>query len=405
MRQELTSRLIEKLPPKEKRYNEVDSKVRGLGVAVYPTGQKSFYHVRKILGRPERTTLGSFPEMSLEQARGRAEELNGKLSRWRNSDYDGVNPLRRPKDDPTLEELLTDYCARWLPKSPKCRKPERAASDARYTFNKYVAAWRGRKPKEIRRKNVVDLHQRLREESGPYTANRVLQLIRAMFNWAIHPDACLWFGVNPAMKIALFKEHKRERFLDGEELARLFTALKHKSTSPDLRDYVNLALWTGARKSDLFSMRWEDLKLEDNRWDVPDSKSGSYALPLTPEAIAILKARQVTKTNGNPWVFPSFGTSGHITDLKGAWARLLSTAKIKNLRQHDLRRTLASWQAKQGSSLLVIAKSLGHTSVDATEVYSRLDTGAVRDSMTAATAAMAAAAKRNVALLEASRRG
>ena len=141
-------------------------------------------------------------------------------------------------------------------------------------------------------------------------------------------------------------------------------------------------------------MRWSDVKLENNRWDVPDSKSGEYAVPLTPEAIAILKKRQKSRADDNPWIFPSFGKEGHIVDLKGAWARLLKRAKITNLRQHDLRRTLGSWQATQGSSLLIIGKSLGHKSLDATEVYSQLDLAPVRSSMATATKAMLAATKK-----------
>jgi len=402
MRTELTTRLIEKLTPKEKRYNVVDSKVRGFGIAVYPTGQKTFYHVRKILGRPERTTLGAFPDMSLEQARGKGEELNGKISKWKNNDFQGVHPLRKPKGEPTLDTLLTDYCDVWLPRSTKCRRPERAAADAKWMFSKYCAAWRNRKLSQIHRRDVIALHQDLKESAGPYSANRVLQLLRAMFNWAIHPDAEIWSGVNPAAKISLHKEVKRKRFLDnGQELVRLFSALKNKATSADLRDFVNLALWTGARKSDVLSMKWDDVKFEDNRLTVPDSKTGDYELPLTPEAIVILKNRKRTRTNGNPWVFPSYGESGHVTDLKNAWAKLLKRAKITNLRQHDLRRTLGSWQAKKGSSIIIIGRSLGHTTLDSTEVYSQVDLATVRNSMEGATAAIAAAGKKKPKLLAA----
>jgi integrase len=290
--------------------------------------------------------------------------------------------------------LLTDYSERGLAKSKRCKDPASTAKDAKWMFDKYLASWRAHKLSQIRRSEVIALHLRLKEESGPYTANRVLQLLRAMFNWAIHPDSELWSGLNPASKIALFAEKKRDRFLDGGELARLFAALRDKATSPDLRDYVNLALWTGARKSDVLSMRWSDVKLADNHWDVPDSKTGEYAVPLTPEAIAILKKRQKARADDNPWVFPSFGKEGHIVDLKGAWARLLKRAKITNLRQHDLRRTLGSWQATQGSSLLIIGKSLGHKSLDATEVYSQLDLAPVRSSMATATKAMLAATKK-----------
>jgi integrase len=389
-----TVRAIERLPLKAKRYNIFDAGTRGLGLAVYPSGQKTFFHLKKVQGYPRRTTLGVFPDMSIESARGKAEGINRELSNWKTGGFQGPDPLLRPKGELTLDELVTDYCERCLPKSKKCKNPANAAKDARWQVKKYFASWRTRKLGDIHRKHIIDLHLNLKEKSGPYTANRVLQLLRALFYWAINPDSYLWSGLNPAVKIAFFGEEERERFLDGQELARLFTALKAKTTSPDLRDYVNLALWIGARKSDVLSMRWNDVKLEDNRWDVPDSKSGSYQVPLTPEAIAVLRKRKKQRKDDSPWVFPSFGKAGHIVDLKGAWALLLKRAKITNLRQHDLRRTLASWQAKQGSSLLIIGKSLGHKSLDSTEVYSQLDLAPVRSSMASATAAMHAASKK-----------
>ena len=398
-RTNFTVKILEELPVKERRYNLFDSHTRGLGLTIHPTGKKTFFHLKKVRGAPRRTTLGVFPDMSIEAARGEAGGINSKLTKWKSNDFEGSDPLGRPTSAMTLEGLLDDYCERGLLRSKRCKNPENAAKDAKWKFNKYLASWRTRKLGHVSRTDVINLHLDLKKESGQYTANRVLQLLRALFNWAIHPDSGLWSGVNPASKIALFGEKKRSRFLDRSELSRLFAALKQKATSPDLRDYVNLALWTGARKSDVLAMRWNDVKLKDNRWDVPDSKSGFYVLPLTPEAIAILKSRQRKSSTDNPWVFPSFGKEGHVVDLKGAWARLLKRAKITDLRQHDLRRTLGSWQATQGSSLIVIGKSLGHKSLDATEVYSQLDLGAVRDSMETATAAMFKASKKKSKLL------
>lgn len=77
------------------------------------------------------------------------------------------------------------------------------------------------------------------------------------------------------------------------------------------------------------------------------------------------------------------------------WKRILEKAEIKNLRLHDLRRTLGSWQAIMGSSTLVIGKSLGHKLQKATEVYTRLNIDPVRKSIEAATQAMLKASQQN----------
>ena len=73
---------------------------------------------------------------------------------------------------------------------------------------------------------------------------------------------------------------------------------------------------------------------------------------------------------------------------KKAWATLLKAAGIKNLRIHDLRRTLGSWQARTGASLPIIGKSLNHKTHQATAIYARLDLDPVRQSVNTATTAM-----------------
>ena len=119
------------------------------------------------------------------------------------------------------------------------------------------------------------------------------------------------------------------------------------------------------------------------------------AAALPPRSVEILKerARRQSKEGICEWVFPSRGVSGHLVDLKGAWKKLLERAEIKNLRQHDLRRTLASFQLKNGATMPVIGKSLGHAAgSSATAIYARPDFEMIEKSVKAATNAMIALA-------------
>ena len=86
----------------------------------------------------------------------------------------------------------------------------------------------------------------------------------------------------------------------------------------------------------------------------------------------VLRRRWEERREGDVYVFASVGRTGHLVEPKGAWARILRRAGIGDLRIHDLRRTLGSWQAAAGVSLPIIGKSLGHKSAAATQVYSRL---------------------------------
>jgi integrase len=96
------------------------------------------------------------------------------------------------------------------------------------------------------------------------------------------------------------------------------------------------------------------------------------------------------------YVFPGGkkNQAGHLVSPKTAWERLCKRAGFDNLRMHDLRRTLGSYQAAGGASLTVIGKSLGHRSTASTAVYARLNLDPVRDSVNTAVAAMLAAASK-----------
>jgi integrase len=190
-------------------------------------------------------------------------------------------------------------------------------------------------------------------------------------------------GENPTDRISDFNELSRDRYLQGDELGRLFKELDSPQTSQDLRDIVLIALTTGSRKMNLLSMRWSELNLDLGSWIVPAEKSKNKKnmhVPLIGEAVNILQRRKTTTSS--VFVFPGSGASGHMVDIRKAWGALLRRAGIIDLRFHDLRRTLGSWQALDGASLLMIGKSLGHMSTASTEVYARIkDNNPVRDSM------------------------
>jgi integrase len=391
----LTTRSLESLPSKDKRYNVFDGDVRHLGIVVHPSGARTWFHLLKVQGFPKRTTIGAFPDISLETARAKAQELNAALARWKMDGHTGPSPIDKKPDEPTFGELLAGYIERHLKQNS--RKPERAVYRAEWMRDSYLSAWKNRKVGSIQSKTVKDLHAeigaRLNRNGSPchHQANRVVQLVRASFFWAKQSE--MWVGENPASKIKLFREPKRRRFLNSEEQVRLGRALRTEPNE-DVIDFVYLSLFTGARKSDVLSMEWDDvLPFKDNQWRVPDTtKSGvPYVVPLTVEAIAILKSREERRTENEKWVFPGCGKSGHAVDFKARWKELLKRAGIDDLRQHDLRRTLGSEQAQQGSSLPTIGQSLGQESIEATKIYSILELKNVRKSVTSAVRRMSRA--------------
>ena len=184
-----------------------------------------------------------------------------------------------------------------------------------------------------------------------------------------------------------FKTRSRERFLRPDEFDIFFSKLKGEKNF-DFRDYVYLSLFTGARQANILAMRWDEIDFELGFWRIPITKNKeSQTLPLTKLAYVVLKDRFDEKKS-TEWVFPSNGVTGHLVEPKKAWQKFLEKCEIKDLRLHDLRRSLGSYMAMNNQSLQIIGKALGHKSPAATQIYSRLAFDPIRQAMESAQASI-----------------
>lgn len=372
-----TKKTIDALPLPEngKRVTYHDKKTSGLSLRVSSNGTKSFNVRRKLNGRAERVTLGKYPAMSIEQARNKAAETNAVIAQG-----ESVNSRKRAiREEMTFGELFNIYLDRYAKVHKKSWKSDVSQ------YEKHLKIWINRKLSEFNKQDIQKVHTDIGKNSGIYAANRVLALIHVLFVRAIDWG---WEGNNPASGVKKFKEQSRERFLHADELPRFFESLALEP-SKIYRDYFLLAILTGARRANLLAMRWDQVNLERAVWIIPHEEAKTkenYQIPLVSEAVTILKQR---KTNSDPdWVFPSTGKTGHLVEPKKAWKRILERAGLSDLRIHDLRRSLGSWQAATGASLSIIGKSLGHKNINSTAIYARLNIDPVRESMETATSAM-----------------
>jgi integrase len=364
-------------PSSKRRLWIYDGKQPGLAVMVTPTDSKSFYVYRKVHGRPQHLRLGAFPGIGVDQARKLAQEVVGNIAK-------GLNPMAERRESRVRGMNLGELFAWFLENWAKPRKRSWQSDEHRY--NAHLLPWAARRVTDITHTDVATLHQRIGRKSSHATANRVAALLSTMFNKA----RChfKWKQENPCQGVEKFGEESRERFMSGEELKRFFTALNRES-NPDWRDFFGIALYTGARRGNVLSMRWNEIDLTNGRWAIPGAKFKNgkpQVVHLAPPAVEILKSR---RKNDSEWVFP--GADGHLRKPQRAWRNLCRRANLQDLRIHDLRRTLGSWQAAGGTSLAIIGKSLGHRTAQATAVYARLDLEPVKASVNAAVAAMAAA--------------
>lgn len=380
-KQNFTKSFIESLTPalNGKRDYYKDSKVNFLEIMVTDKGTKSFKVTRKKNGKIIRVTLGQYPDLSIDNARKKAYEVNSQIA-------NGINPNKEKnklQQEISFCELFNEFMERYSKTLKKSWK-----HDEREVV-KFCSEWFKRKISSITNNDVRLLHEKVRNNNGLYQANRILERIRAIYNKAIEWG---WVGINPAHGVKKFKEKSRDRFLHPDELPQFFKSLNAEEND-NIRDYVYISLFTGARKSNVLAMRWENINFERCEWLIPETKNGeSLRIHLTEKVLDILKSRLEEYGTGE-WVFESIGKTGHLVEPKSGWKRILQRACIKDLRLHDLRRTLGSWQAATGANSYIIGRSLGHKNPQSTAIYARLSIDPVKDSVEKATQAMLKHAK------------
>jgi len=141
-------------------------------------------------------------------------------------------------------------------------------------------------------------------------------------------------------------------------------------------DAVRLLLLTGARKSEIVLLSWEEIDFDRTRIVLaPDrtkagGKTGERRIPLSPAAIKLLTARRPEGASGS--VFPASRGEGATTGLQKTWEAVRLRAGLEDVRLHDLRHSYASFAVADGASLALIAKALGHSTTRVTERYAHL---------------------------------
>lgn len=359
-----------------KVYYDTGSK-DGLCLIVSYGGSKTFYFFAFFQGRPIRVKISKWGHISLADARKRAHTMREQV----NNNEDPSTNRREIQESITVKEFYEQY---YKPRhSDLFKKPNSRKGDD-VSFRHGLADIHNHKLVVVTHEDLLRLQHKLFKKGSAYTANRAISLIRHMYNkateWGIYPRQ----HQNPAFGLKKYKERSRDRFLGGDEIRRFFMALANEENTV-FKNYVLLSLLLGQRRSNILAMRWADIDLSNGLVYFAETKNDEpLRVPLTTQAAALLAAIQATSRS--EWVLPSpTSASGHYEEPKKSWKALLERAGIENLRLHDLRRTLGSYQAIAGSSLHIIGQSLGHKSSAATQVYARLSIDPVRDSIQRAT--------------------
>lgn len=354
---------------------------RTLHLCVSSTGTKTWQRYGRVNGKMTRVRIGTYPDISVKAAREICQTINADIALGKDVRA-GRRATSQTRTMGTLWEWYLEYHAK-----PTKKTWRRDLS----TWNRVLSKLKAVPIEHVTRSQLVEIVAAAAKAGGPGAGNKAIELARMLFNVAIRNE---WATRNPAASLEKNVQPSRERFLSQEEVPKFFDALARSSDR--IRDFFLLALYTGARRSNIMAMEWSEIDFTLGMWCIPRDKSKTKAamiLPLAGQAIEILRRRRDARTS-DKWVFPSQSKTGHYVEPKDAWDRIKQRCGITDLRIHDLRRTLGSWQANANVSLPIIGKSLGHaSSLSETSIYARVALDPVRQAVQNAVDAMEFATK------------
>jgi integrase len=356
-RLKLTERSIAKMKapdPTGRQALHWDSELRGFAVLCSGVSNAKTYIVQRDLpnGRTRRVTVGGVNELTLEKARRRAADMLDDLRR-------GIDPKRKIVDA-TLRSTLDTYLA--------ARKDLRPASIRSYRLGveRYLSPWLDRPLREITGDMVEERHRAIVAEigkgdryAGTTTANGSMRALRVLWNFAAErtPD----LPPNPVRRLRRqwYAEPRRERLVRAEEMPAFYAAVCALPNAV-ARDYLLLLLFTGLRRSEAASLRWDDVDLNQRVIRLPATRTKAKRkldLPMSDFVRDLLVGR---RTLGNAvFVFPSPGKGGHIAEPRFPLDAVAEATGIR-VSAHDLRRTFITVAEATDISPLALKALVNH---------------------------------------------
>ena len=228
--------------------------------------------------------------------------------------------------------------------------------------------------------------------TAPGGANYALSVLRRILNHAV---VCGHLDTNPTRGLKRNVRPRLTRFLSREEVRRLHRELDNYAGARPSRarqaDIIRLLLLTGCRRSEIVTLRWQDV--DGDTLNLVDAKTGPRRVFLNAPARAILKRQP---RSGSAYVFPSpLDPDRPLSPNLPLWYSARKEAGIEDVRLHDLRHTFASHAVLRGIPLPVVSRLLGHKQPNMTLRYAHVGDREIEAAAERIGAAIARALKRS----------
>ncbi|MCB1762178.1 MAG: tyrosine-type recombinase/integrase [Gammaproteobacteria bacterium] len=384
-----TDIFIKNLTPKAKRYDVREGE--GFCIRVFPSGEKSFFYVYQLNGHRRRMTLGRYPALSLKEARkehAKAASLTARRIDPAAKRADEKMQEREAREEnrrrPTVAALSDEYIER------HAKRFKRTWERDRYLLDKEVVPVLGSvKACDVTRRDVTLLIEGIASRGAPTFANRVLSLVRKLFNFGLQREAVTVNPCNGIQKPA--NEKARERTLSPDELRALWRALQQRDgdfrATPEVKAALLLVLLTAGRIGEIMAAKWDEFDLAGGWWEIPSARMKNkrpHRVWLTRTALDVLDTlRELSGFSAYVIPSPRVGRDGDPKSMATASVNHAIRRSLKAFMPedyepadnriafhrldiapftpHDLRRTVATFMGELGIQPHIIGKVLSHS--------------------------------------------
>ena len=371
----LTKSAVDAAQPQAQPVELRDTLAPGFLCKITPAGRKVFMlQYRTNAGERRKPALGLYGELTVEQARSLAQEWLAEVRRG--GDPSAAKAAARTA--PTVKEL----CEKFMEDHSKQRNKPSTQDGYQSVIDRNIIPLLGRmKVQDVKRPDVAGAMKKMAHKHAD--ANRTFSVLRKMFNlaevWGHRPD-----GTNPCRHVPMYPNGKSTHLISDEDMGLLFRHLERVETE-GLENYViplaiRLQFEFAGRRSEIVSLQWGWVDLENRRVVWPDSKTGGMSKPLSEEAHRLLST--VPRQEGCPYVLPSPRHPGkHLTtgEYYGGWSRALKAAGAAHVGTHGIRHRSATDIANSGIPVKVGMALTAHKTVAMFMRYVHTEDKPVRD--------------------------
>lgn len=300
----LTDIAIKSIKPRESAFKVTDS--RGLQLHVTSLGSKLWRLAYRFDGKQKLMALGSYPDVSLAQARDKADLARKLLAT-------GTDPMAARKSDKiarrlAVEDTFTAVAKKWW----ESWKAARSDSHTVYVWRRLEAdvfpAIGLRPVAEIEAPELVAMMKAIEKRGALDIAKRALQTCSQIFRYAIAHGVA---KRNPAVEIRpsdVLASRKKQNYarVENKDLPELLRKIEVYNGNTVTRVAIKLMAMTFVRTSELIGARWEEFDLDGARWDIPASRmkmKTPHIVPLSTQAITLLRSLN-TLTGHSALLFP-----------------------------------------------------------------------------------------------------